>query len=124
MTDLNAPLTFGFIPKLPSFTLEVQCEGGSLELTNFALPTLFHSIIVKKTGKKETRSETVHTFADAKLEGKGEAWWLTYRYQLEAFVDKLRGREPQAWIEKADSITNMEWIEKVYDKVCLRLSVF
>ena len=40
-----------------------------------------------------------------------------FRYQLEAFVDKLRGRDPEHWIDAQDSITNMEWIEAVYKEV-------
>jgi hypothetical protein len=40
-----------------------------------------------------------------------------YRYQLEAFVHKVKGREPQAWITAEESIVQMEWIEKIYTKV-------
>ena len=40
-----------------------------------------------------------------------------YRYQLEAFIDKLRGRTPEHWYDAQDSITNMEWIEAVYKEV-------
>jgi hypothetical protein len=40
-----------------------------------------------------------------------------YRYQLEAFVDKLRGRTPGHWFDAQDSITNMEWIEAIYKEV-------
>ena len=40
-----------------------------------------------------------------------------YRYQLEAFVDKLRGRDPEHWFDAEDSITNMEWIEAIYKEV-------
>jgi hypothetical protein len=40
-----------------------------------------------------------------------------YRYQLEAFVDKLRGRDPEHWFDAQDSITNLEWIEAVYKEV-------
>lgn len=40
-----------------------------------------------------------------------------YRYQLEAFVDKVKGRTPQTWVTAEDSIANMEAIEKVYEKV-------
>ena len=40
-----------------------------------------------------------------------------YRYQLEAFVDKVRGRDPEHWFDAQDSITNMEWIEAIYEEV-------
>jgi hypothetical protein len=45
-----------------------------------------------------------------------------YRYQLEAFVDKLRGRDPEHWFDAQDSITNMEWIETIYKEVGLTVS--
>ena len=40
-----------------------------------------------------------------------------YRYQLEAFVDKIRGRTPPYWHEPVKSITGMETIERVYVQV-------
>ena len=40
-----------------------------------------------------------------------------YRYQLEAFIDKLRGRDPEHWFDAEDSISNMEWIEAIYKEV-------
>ena len=40
-----------------------------------------------------------------------------YRYQLEAFVDKVKGRTPQAWVTPEDSFENMRAIEAVYDAV-------
>ena len=42
----------------------------------------------------------------------------SYRYELEAFVDKIRGRDPEHWMDAQDSITNMEWIEAIYKEVC------
>ena len=40
-----------------------------------------------------------------------------YRYQLEAFVDKIHGRTPSYWHEPVKSITEMETIERVYVQV-------
>lgn len=45
--------------------------------------------------------------------------WIRYRHQLEAFVDKVRGREPKAWVSADDSAENMHWIEQMYAKVGL-----
>lgn len=42
-----------------------------------------------------------------------------YRYQLEAFIDKLKGREPKVWITAEDSINQMKAVEMVYNKVRL-----
>ncbi|KAF5377795.1 hypothetical protein D9757_008091 [Collybiopsis confluens] len=126
-TDLAIPWTL--IPPAKSIRIwvEVKCEGGDLTLVNFVLPTFWHSIKVStKAGSTiTTRTEKVYKFADVHLEnGPGDSntldlgsdWWLTYRYQLEAFVDKLKGRSPQTWITREDSIANMEWVEKIYEK--------
>ncbi|KAF5364654.1 hypothetical protein D9758_005517 [Tetrapyrgos nigripes] len=117
-SDLGIPWKFGFIPSMPQIRTTVECESGSVSLLNFVLPTLYHTITVnEKNGTRSvTRKEKVYTFADGKMEGKGEEWWLTYRYMLEAFVDRLKGRTPQTWITKEDSVANMEWIEKIYEK--------
>jgi len=40
-----------------------------------------------------------------------------YRYQLEAFIDRLRGRNPEHWHDAQDSVANMEWIEAIYKEV-------
>jgi hypothetical protein len=37
---------------------------------------------------------------------------------LEAFVDKLKGRSPHYWIDAEESIANMHWLDKIYEKVC------
>ena len=42
-----------------------------------------------------------------------------YRYQLEAFVDKVRGRTPVLWPQPATVITQLETIENVYVEVHL-----
>ena len=43
-------------------------------------------------------------------------WWSTYRYQLEAFVDKVRGKHPLHWIQLDESVAELELIEQVYEK--------
>ncbi|KAH0582811.1 hypothetical protein H2248_010719 [Termitomyces sp. 'cryptogamus'] len=118
--DLAMPLKYGFIPPMPLVNATITLEGGEIEIYNFVMPTLYHSIKVttKDANKKiKTTVEKVYTFADGKMEGKGEAWWTTYRFQLEAFVDRIKGRTPQTWVDKDDSIANMHWIEQIYAKV-------
>ncbi|KAK7056257.1 hypothetical protein VNI00_002810 [Paramarasmius palmivorus] len=113
--DLSQPWKFGgLVPPFPEVSANVECEGGDIRIFNFVLPTLYHSITVKKRDGKKVTSRTEKVYKPA--EGKGEEWWLTYRYQLEAFVDRVRGREPQTWVTKEDSVANMEWIEKIYEK--------
>jgi len=48
---------------------------------------------------------------------KGEEWWTTYRYQLEAFVDKVKGRKGDGvWMEGVDSVNQMRMIDSAYEK--------
>ncbi|KAH8832935.1 NAD(P)-binding protein [Flagelloscypha sp. PMI_526] len=96
--DLDQAKTLGFIPTF-DFKVIVKCTKGSLT------PDGMHS-----------RTEKAYTFDDDS-EKKGEFWWSTYRYQLESFMDRLKGRTPKTWVEKEDSIENMVWIEKVYEKM-------
>ncbi|PPQ63799.1 hypothetical protein CVT24_009794 [Panaeolus cyanescens] len=109
--DLGVPATLGFLPKFPEVRMTVDCERGTIEMFNFVLPTIYHSITVKVRGSA-TRVEKMYT----RHGQKGEDWWTTYRYQLEALVDQIKGREPQTWLTKEDSVANMKWIEKVYEK--------
>jgi len=108
--DLNAPAKYGFIPNY-SFKLRMEGDKGTVEMFNFIMPTFFHTITVKlKDGK--ARTEKVYKPKD----GVEEEWWTTYRYQLEALVDKIRGREPKTWLTKEESVATMEGIEKIYEK--------
>lgn len=114
LCDMAMPGHFPF--KFPKISAKVSCEGGTVEVYNYPAPTFYHYIAVEKRGEK-ARIEKAYTFAEGKMEGKGEDWWSTYRYQLEAFIDKLRDRTPQTWLDKEDAVANMEWIERVYAKV-------
>ncbi|KAI0093432.1 NAD(P)-binding protein [Irpex rosettiformis] len=121
---LRAPPKFRVIPIWPEMRLNMVCENGELDFFNHIMPVIYHSIKVStKTGKegkgRKTRVEKVYRpLQDGQ---KGEDWWTTYRYQLEAFVDKIKGREPDVWLTEEDSISNLEWIEKVYEKSGLGL---
>ncbi|KDQ14949.1 hypothetical protein BOTBODRAFT_333766 [Botryobasidium botryosum FD-172 SS1] len=111
---------FGLIPQLPKISLAVHLEGGDVTLSNFAVPTLWHTIQVitkaESGANAQTRSEIAFTFKDEDGKEHGEVWWTTYRYQLEAFVDRVRGREPRTWISAEDSIAQMEAVERIYEK--------
>jgi len=104
---------------MPDLKLTVRCENGEVEMNNFVLPTFYHWIRVRTkdiSGKGEVkeRMENAYKFGDGT---KGEEWWTTYRYQMEAFVDRLKGRAPKTWVNKEDSVENLEWVEKIYEKV-------
>lgn len=109
--DFATPLRWGLIPRWPEISVRAVCERGSIEMFNFVMPVIYHSITVTPDGGV-TRTEKAYTFES----GKGEEWWSTYRYQLEAFVDKIKGRTPQTWMSAEDSIANMEWVEKIYEE--------
>ena len=89
-------------------------------ISSFALPHLYHYVTItdKKTGKAETfkHYRATDSGIPTKWGSRGEAWWSTYRYQLEAFVDKVRGREPVHWVSNEDSIDQMQTIDMVYEK--------
>ncbi|KAJ7122572.1 NAD(P)-binding protein [Mycena crocata] len=110
LCDLAAPPTLLLIPSMPDLGAVIQCEKGELRIFNYVMPTLYHSITVAPTGNK-SRVEKAYTFPDL-----GQPWWSTYRYQLEAFVNKVNGRTPHAWVTKEDSIQNAKVIESVYAK--------
>ncbi|PCH35354.1 NAD(P)-binding protein [Wolfiporia cocos MD-104 SS10] len=105
---------FRLLPRWVKITLKVECEGGTLEIWNYPLPSLWHTITVTpKRGRR--RVERCY-----KRQGdRGEEWWSAYRYQLEAFVDKVKRRSPMAWRSAEDSINAMQVIDAVYTKVRL-----
>lgn len=51
----------------------------------------------------------------------GEDWWMSYRYQLEEFVNRVRGRPTAYWIDGEDSVNQMKMIDMCYEKSGLGL---
>ncbi|KAI0833492.1 NAD-P-binding protein [Trametes gibbosa] len=102
---------FGLIPGWPHTDLVVSLEGGEVTLVNYPLAGMYHVIKIKpKQGP--ARTEKAYRYAD----GRGDISWSTYRYQLEAFVDKVQGRTPWAWITPETTITGIETLERIYAK--------
>ncbi|TFY71026.1 hypothetical protein EVG20_g1969 [Dentipellis fragilis] len=111
-THFRIPPRLGFIPVMPQVYAKVVGTRGELKFLNFAGPYIYHYIDAKKTDEKGN----VVSSRTEKRYGEGEKYgWSTYRFQLEAFVDKVRGRTPQHWFDGADSVTNLTWIERVYE---------
>ncbi|TCD67078.1 hypothetical protein EIP91_000591 [Steccherinum ochraceum] len=122
---LANPPKWGFIPKVWEIYTTVKGDAGEATLLNYVAPAVYHYIEVKTYGKGgKKRTEKVYTFREwpkgEKKGEKGETWWMTYRYQLEAFVDQIRGRKPQHWVSAQDSIDNMKAIEMIYEKAGLK----
>ncbi|KAI0363892.1 NAD-P-binding protein [Pilatotrama ljubarskyi] len=100
---------FGMLPRMPKLSVKVALEGGDIEFFNYPLAGSYHWIKVKPR-RGSARTEKVYKLPN----GGGETSWTTYRYQLEAFVDKVRGRTPQYWTNPKTTIMQMECIEKIY----------
>jgi predicted dehydrogenase len=104
---------------------------------NFIAPVFWHRIdimeehaikdvdgkIVKKWTQKKSRR--AYTWGELQKEGtvrKGEEYWATYRYQLEEFVNRIKGRTGSGiWVDGQDSISQMKVIESGYLKAGLPL---
>ncbi|EIN09242.1 hypothetical protein PUNSTDRAFT_143763 [Punctularia strigosozonata HHB-11173 SS5] len=102
---------FGVFPRFFKTTAFIELEGGKIELNNFPIPHLWHTITIRPTSGP-MKTEKVYKF-----ESLGEDWWTTYRYQLEAFVAKVRGGQPQTWPSASEPLLQMTSVEKIYDKV-------
>lgn len=123
---LVLPKFLGFIPQLWDLTPStvVELEKAKIEYTAYIAPYIGHKIIItEKSGKKTT--ETL--YKDGPLWGKrGESWWTTYRYQLEAFVDRVKATqngEPYTgpWVDMDESVKLMEIIDGIYKKAGMPL---
>ncbi|KAK6082729.1 hypothetical protein SCUP234_04053 [Seiridium cupressi] len=109
-----------------------------VKFTNFVLPHVGHSIqvedefAVRKIGEEKAvvktwkKSETIqtYTFREAEIEQDGEPFWTTYRYQLEQFVNKVRGRETAQWVDGDRTTDTLRMIDMAYTagKFPLRLT--
>lgn len=72
MCDLGLPPQLGFIPAMPDIRAVVQCEGGELELFNFAAPVIYHRIDVRPRGGAARREKVYAREGAAEQE-----WWST-----------------------------------------------
>lgn len=138
-------------------------DGSTVELQNFVVPFFWHTIKATYRGKSASdagvapgtartykayvpsdNSGTEQMRKAAKdghwPKGTGEAWWSTYRYQLEAFVLAVRavqkGTEPDqvgainminedrdkstprvpVWVHNEESVIIMQAIDAIYEK--------
>ncbi|KAI0113649.1 hypothetical protein GGR51DRAFT_19775 [Nemania sp. FL0031] len=113
----------------------------TIQFDNFVMPTSFHAITVsdqfsirevgasdgsppRKTWK-ENKTLKGYTWRETGLPGlerqPGEPYWSTYRYQIEQFVNKVRGRETPQWVEGKDSVNTMRMIDMAYTAAKLPL---
>lgn len=113
-TDMSRRPAYGIIPRLWELpSIRVETDLAEVYFYNAVLPHAYHyiAITIKETGK--TTYERMYKGGPL-WKDRGEAFWSTYRYQLEAFVDKLRGRHPVWWIENEGSIAQMKTVDAIY----------
>ena len=106
-----------------------------LTLNNFLMAAVWHRIdiedefIVRRTGdgeiiKRWTKktSKKIYTFADADIDQPSEPSWISYRHQLEQFVNRIHGREGSGlWVGNEDSLAQAKMIDMAYEKSGLPL---
>jgi predicted dehydrogenase len=104
--------------ELPS--IEVETDKAIIYFYNAMMPHLYHYIAVsdKMTGKTEYKKqyEGGPCWGEAWTTGGkgGKSYWSTYRYQLEAFTHKVRGKDVPYWIPGEESVAQMEVIDAIY----------
>jgi predicted dehydrogenase len=72
----------------------------------------------------ESSSHKAYSYHDAGGEfadQPGEVWWMSYRHQLEQFVNKIKGRKTQYWVTGEDSIKQTRMVDMAYKKSGLGL---
>ena len=77
--------------------------------------------VLKTWTEKQTKK--AYVWENAGTNGQvrtGEEYWSTYRYMLEQFVNKIKGREGSGvWIDADESIKQMKAIDQAYEKAGL-----
>ncbi|KAL4792438.1 hypothetical protein BDV19DRAFT_400533 [Aspergillus venezuelensis] len=108
-----------------------------LHVNNFMMAAAWHRIYIedeyivqKSAGKNieilkhwtKRESKKVYTFKDAGIDQPGEASWISFRHQLEQFVDRVRGRQGSGlWVSNEDSLAQAKVIDMAYEKSGLPL---
>ncbi|KAM0190981.1 hypothetical protein ACHAPI_009044 [Fusarium lateritium] len=106
-----------------------------ISIKNFLMSSFWHRIDIvdeyiirdNTTGKVKERwttklSKKIYTFKDAGIEQPGEAYWTSYRHQLEQFVNRIRGEEGSGlWVDCEDSLAQARMIDMTYEKSGLPL---
>lgn len=98
----------------------------TITLNNFMGPHIWHRIDIQTTTiyrdandkvvRTEKHTETKKQYVWPGGKGPGEDWWPTYRYMMEGFVDRVKGRKSRAWVNGEDSVRQMEMIDQTYEE--------
>lgn len=131
-TDMARKAVFGgLIPRfweLPS--IEVETEKAIIYFFNAMMPHVYHYISV--TDKTTGQTRYVKQYSGGPFWGNrntsvgrkgGCKGWSTYRWQLEAFVDAVKGETPAYWVSGDDSVWQMESLDSMYHAAGLPVRV-
>lgn len=114
---------------------EEVTKTRTVTLHNFIMGVLWHRIdvedefvvrraeggeVVRRWTVKESRK--AYTYREAGVDRESEPFWKTYKYQLDAFVDRVRGREGTGeWVNLEDSLGLTKMVDMAYEKSVLPL---
>ncbi|KAF2258394.1 putative oxidoreductase [Lojkania enalia] len=75
----------------------------------------------KKVIKKWTEKRWQKAYSPKEASGDiakldGETYWMSFRYQLEAFVNRIKGRDTAYWVDREDSLLQMKMVDMAYEK--------
>jgi predicted dehydrogenase len=102
----GASATVRSSPFAGGFNLHLQATRGSISLTNYLFPHIYHALRVAPAGAP-SRVEQLY--------GNGET---TFELQLAAFALAIRRKERFPFTP-ADAVANMRWIDAVYETASL-----
>ena len=121
-------------PTLPAFqkkyvTREVTINGfihavfwhrvdikESFEIRDARTDKVVRKWTTKRYKKAYSPKEAVQG-GNEEFEGvEGEHYWMSFRYQLEDFVNRVKGRPTRYWVSKEDSLLQMKMVDMAYEK--------
>lgn len=115
-------------PDLPEME---EAITKTVTIWNLTFASIWHRIDVvqdhvlrhREDGRIEKRwTETTYFKRYKYNDHSSDDSWTTHRYQLEQFVNRVRGRKgSEVWIDGEDSIRQMEMIDGAYEKAGMPL---
>ena len=113
---------------------QVHSVQRNVTMWNHLAPSVYHRVDVQDTHTIRNGEQVVKSWKESKYEkayrwaagdaraDDGQEWWSTYRYQLNEFVNKVRGSGGSGvWVDSDDSIKQMEAVDETYRKVGLKV---
>lgn len=113
---------------------DAHSVSRKLTMWNHLMPSIYHRIDVEDTHKvyrggevsktwNESKFVKAYTWAPGDNRGvTGQDWWTTYFYQLNEFVNRVKGRGGSGvWVDGEDSIKQMEAIDRTYLKAGMKV---